>query len=147
MLFKERDMDEPYHGVLIKFFKGFHFFVCCVQSLPFLYSDTVSFGLETCSHFFLGSVLLVLSSRLSWAFLTDPFGNLSRKTNSFPVFVCRMLSRLSELIWADWIWFPEGFGWADLNDADGNIFPKMWDLWATVPIALCFLVVRQIFEQ
>ncbi|XP_037548676.1 ceramide synthase 2a [Nematolebias whitei] len=58
-----------------------------------------------------------------------------------------MLSRLRELIWADWIWFPEGFGWADLNNADGNVFPKTWDLWATVPVALCFLGVRQIFEQ
>lgn len=59
----------------------------------------------------------------------------------------RMLSRLSELIWADWIWFPEGHGWADLEDHDGKVFPKPKDLWATVPIALCFLVIRQIFER
>ncbi|XP_013868605.1 ceramide synthase 2 [Austrofundulus limnaeus] len=58
-----------------------------------------------------------------------------------------MLSRLSELIWADWIWFPEGYGWDDLKDADGNVYPKVRDLWATVPIALCFLVLRKIFEQ
>uniref|UniRef100_A0A3Q3WRP8 Uncharacterized protein n=1 Tax=Mola mola TaxID=94237 RepID=A0A3Q3WRP8_MOLML len=58
-----------------------------------------------------------------------------------------MLSRLSELLWADWIWFPEGHGWADLKDHDDKVFPKPLDLWATVPIALCFLVVRQIFER
>lgn len=58
-----------------------------------------------------------------------------------------MLSRLRELLWADWIWFPEGHGWADLTDKDGVVFPKAQDLWAVVPIALCFLVVRQIFER
>uniref|UniRef100_A0A8P4GLM9 Ceramide synthase 2a n=1 Tax=Dicentrarchus labrax TaxID=13489 RepID=A0A8P4GLM9_DICLA len=58
-----------------------------------------------------------------------------------------MLSRLSELLWADWIWFPKGHGWADLKDGDGKVFPKPRDLWATIPIALCFLVIRQIFER
>uniref|UniRef100_A0A8C9YN14 Ceramide synthase 2a n=1 Tax=Sander lucioperca TaxID=283035 RepID=A0A8C9YN14_SANLU len=58
-----------------------------------------------------------------------------------------MLSRLGELIWADWIWFPEGHGWADLKDHDGIVFPKTQDLWATIPIALCFLVIRKIFER
>uniref|UniRef100_A0A8D2ZL69 Ceramide synthase 2a n=1 Tax=Scophthalmus maximus TaxID=52904 RepID=A0A8D2ZL69_SCOMX len=57
------------------------------------------------------------------------------------------MSRLSELIWADWIWFPEGHGWADLKDHDDKVFPKMQDLWATVPIAVCFLILRQIFEK
>uniref|UniRef100_A0A1A7Y1Q2 Ceramide synthase 2a n=2 Tax=Iconisemion striatum TaxID=60296 RepID=A0A1A7Y1Q2_9TELE len=58
-----------------------------------------------------------------------------------------MLSRLSELIWADWIWFPKGHGWDDLKDHDGKIFPKTWDLWPTIPIALCFLIIRKIFEK
>ncbi|XP_068616211.1 LOW QUALITY PROTEIN: ceramide synthase 2-like, partial [Brachionichthys hirsutus] len=58
-----------------------------------------------------------------------------------------MLSRLSELIWADWLWFPRGHSWADLNDADGKVYPKPSDLWATVPIAVCFLVIRQVFER
>ena len=57
------------------------------------------------------------------------------------------MSRLSELIWADWIWFPEGHGWADLTDHDDKVFPKTRDLWATIPVALCFLVIRQIFER
>ncbi len=58
-----------------------------------------------------------------------------------------MLTWLSELIWADWIWFPAGYGWADLTDQDGKVFPKPKDLWATIPIAFCFLVIRQIFER
>lgn len=58
-----------------------------------------------------------------------------------------MLSRLNELIWADWIWFPEGHGWDDLKDHDDKVFPKTRDLWAVLPVALCFLVIRQIFEK
>ena len=58
-----------------------------------------------------------------------------------------MLSRLYEAIWADWIWFPEGHGWADLTDHDGKVFPKSRDLWAALPVALCFLVIRMIFER
>ncbi|KAM9737972.1 ceramide synthase 2a isoform 1-T1 [Menidia menidia] len=61
--------------------------------------------------------------------------------------VKRMLSRLSEQIWADWIWFPKGHGWNDLKDHDGKVFPKLPDLWATIPIAICFLVIRPIFER
>ncbi|XP_041868029.1 ceramide synthase 2a [Melanotaenia boesemani] len=58
-----------------------------------------------------------------------------------------MLSHLSEQIWADWIWFPEGHGWDDLKDRDGKVFPKIQDLWASLPIALCFLLIRPIFER
>nr|XP_020441680.1 ceramide synthase 2-like [Monopterus albus] len=58
-----------------------------------------------------------------------------------------MLSELREMIWADWIWFPEGHGWADLKDHDGLVFPKAQDLWAALPIALCFLIIRPIFER
>lgn len=59
-----------------------------------------------------------------------------------------MLPCLWELLWADWIWFPEGHGWADFQDQeDGQVFPKSSDLWATLPVALCFLVIRPIFER
>ncbi|KAM3857935.1 ceramide synthase 2-like [Diretmus argenteus] len=58
-----------------------------------------------------------------------------------------MLSQLREFIWQDWIWFPEGLGWADLTDHDGKVYPKTGDLWAVIPVALCFLVIRQIFER
>ncbi|XP_037120653.1 ceramide synthase 2a [Syngnathus acus] len=57
-----------------------------------------------------------------------------------------MLSWLSERLWADWIWFPEGFGWADLKDPD-VVLPQLPDLWAFIPIAICFLVIRPVFER
>lgn len=58
-----------------------------------------------------------------------------------------MLTALREWFWQDWIWFPEGLGWADLEDHDGKVFAKSSDLWVTLPIALCFLIIRQIFER
>ncbi|XP_072304143.1 ceramide synthase 2-like [Eucyclogobius newberryi] len=59
-----------------------------------------------------------------------------------------MLSRLRELLWSDWIWFPEGHGWADFQDRkDGKVFPQTADLWATLPIAVCFLLLRPLFER
>ncbi|CAL1584940.1 unnamed protein product [Knipowitschia caucasica] len=59
-----------------------------------------------------------------------------------------MLSRLREQLWADWIWFPEGHGWDDFQDrGDGKVFPQTSDLWATLPIALCFLLLRPLFER
>uniref|UniRef100_A0A7N8YF15 Ceramide synthase 2a n=1 Tax=Mastacembelus armatus TaxID=205130 RepID=A0A7N8YF15_9TELE len=59
----------------------------------------------------------------------------------------RMLSQLRDMIWSDWIWFPEGHGWADLKNHGGHVFPQTQDLWATIPIAFCFLIIRQIFER
>uniref|UniRef100_A0A7N9AR88 Ceramide synthase 2a n=1 Tax=Mastacembelus armatus TaxID=205130 RepID=A0A7N9AR88_9TELE len=58
-----------------------------------------------------------------------------------------MLSQLRDMIWSDWIWFPEGHGWADLKNHGGHVFPQTQDLWATIPIAFCFLIIRQIFER
>ncbi|XP_051527772.1 ceramide synthase 2a [Myxocyprinus asiaticus] len=58
-----------------------------------------------------------------------------------------MLSRLSEWFWNERLWFPEGLGWADLEDHDGLTYAKATDLWATLPIALAFLIIRQIFER
>ncbi|XP_008330171.1 ceramide synthase 2a isoform X2 [Cynoglossus semilaevis] len=57
------------------------------------------------------------------------------------------MSTLSELVWADWIWFPEGYGWADLKDNDGKVYPKWQDLWACIPIAFCFMIIRKVFER
>lgn len=58
-----------------------------------------------------------------------------------------MLSWLSDLVWQDSLWFPEGLGWADLKDQDGQVFAKGSDLWVILPIAVCFMVIRQIFER
>ncbi|KAI4886856.1 hypothetical protein NFI96_021437, partial [Prochilodus magdalenae] len=58
-----------------------------------------------------------------------------------------MLSRLCEWFWNERLWFPVGLGWADLQDRDGRTYAKGSDLWVTLPIALAFLIVRQIFER
>ncbi len=58
-----------------------------------------------------------------------------------------MISGLSEWFWQERLWFPEGLGWADLEDRDGRVYAKARDLWVALPIALIFLIIRQIFER
>lgn len=58
-----------------------------------------------------------------------------------------MLSELSEWFWQERLWFPEGLGWADLEDRDERVYAKAQDLWVALPIALVFLIIRQIFER
>lgn len=58
-----------------------------------------------------------------------------------------MLSKLSAWFWQERLWFPEGLGWADLEDRDGRVYAKATDLWVALPIALLFLIVRQVFER
>lgn len=60
---------------------------------------------------------------------------------------CRMLLELSEWFWQERLWFPKGLGWADLEDRDGRVYAKACDLWVALPIALAFLIIRQIFER
>ncbi|XP_064863271.1 ceramide synthase 2-like [Oncorhynchus nerka] len=49
-----------------------------------------------------------------------------------------MVSSLSEWFWNERLWFPEGLGWADLEDKDGRVYAKASDLWVVLPIALAF---------
>ncbi|XP_026999714.1 ceramide synthase 2a [Tachysurus fulvidraco] len=58
-----------------------------------------------------------------------------------------MLSQLSDWFWNEHLWFPVGLGWADLQDRDGKTYAKGSDLWVTFPIAVVFLIIRQIFER
>uniref|UniRef100_A0A4W4EQZ2 Homeobox domain-containing protein n=1 Tax=Electrophorus electricus TaxID=8005 RepID=A0A4W4EQZ2_ELEEL len=58
-----------------------------------------------------------------------------------------MLAHLSAWFWDERLWFPSGLGWADLQDRDGHSYAKGSDLWVTLPIALAFLIIRQIFER
>lgn len=57
------------------------------------------------------------------------------------------MSELSDWFWQERLWFPKGLGWADLEDRDGRVYAKARDLWVALPIALVFLIVRQIFER
>ncbi|KAF7686285.1 hypothetical protein HF521_015647 [Silurus meridionalis] len=82
------------------------------------------------------------------------FGEEFLVASSHPFFALRtcfgrktMLSSLSQWFWNERLWFPAGLGWADLQDRDGRIYPKGSDLWVTLPIALVFLIIRQIFER
>lgn len=59
----------------------------------------------------------------------------------------RMLSVLSEWFWQERLWFPKGLGWTDLEDRDGRVYAKARDLWVALPLALVFLIIRQIFER
>ncbi|XP_063055317.1 ceramide synthase 2 [Engraulis encrasicolus] len=58
-----------------------------------------------------------------------------------------MLGWLSDAFWEERLWFPVGLGWKDLEDRDGRVYAKPADLWVVLPMALAFLVVRQIFER
>uniref|UniRef100_G3PD01 Ceramide synthase 2b n=1 Tax=Gasterosteus aculeatus aculeatus TaxID=481459 RepID=G3PD01_GASAC len=58
-----------------------------------------------------------------------------------------MLSGVSEWFWQERLWFPKGLGWDDLRDRDGRVYAKAQDLWVALPIALVFLIIRQIFER
>lgn len=58
-----------------------------------------------------------------------------------------MLAELSEWFWNERLWFPVGLGWADLQDRDGRTYAKCSDLRVTLPIALAFLIIRQLFER
>ncbi|KAI1901531.1 hypothetical protein AGOR_G00035380 [Albula goreensis] len=58
-----------------------------------------------------------------------------------------MLAWLSDWFWQERLWFPVGLGWADLQDRDGRVYAKASDLWVTIPLALCFLIIRQVFER
>lgn len=67
--------------------------------------------------------------------------------SSLSVFPRRMLSGLSEWFWQERLWFPKGLGWADLEDREGRVYAKARDLWVALPIALLFLIIRQLFER
>uniref|UniRef100_A0A3B3ZXF3 Uncharacterized protein n=1 Tax=Periophthalmus magnuspinnatus TaxID=409849 RepID=A0A3B3ZXF3_9GOBI len=54
---------------------------------------------------------------------------------------------MSIWFWQERLWFPKGLGWADLEDRDGRVYAKARDLWVALPIAVAFLIIRQIFER
>lgn len=58
-----------------------------------------------------------------------------------------MLQTVSEWLWWERLWLPEGVSWADLEDNEGRVYAKASHLYAVVPCALCVLVVRYLFER
>ncbi|XP_069041598.1 ceramide synthase 2a [Lepisosteus oculatus] len=58
-----------------------------------------------------------------------------------------MLHTVYEWFWWDRLWLPYNLTWSDLEDRDGRVYAKTSDLWVTIPLALLFLVIRQLFER
>lgn len=58
-----------------------------------------------------------------------------------------MLQTVSEWIWWDRLWLPVNVSWSDLEDSDGRVYAKAAQLLDVLPIALCLLLVRFLFER
>ncbi|XP_023669982.2 ceramide synthase 2 [Paramormyrops kingsleyae] len=58
-----------------------------------------------------------------------------------------MFRTIQEWFWWDRIWLPVNLTWADLEDREGRVYAKASDLYATVPYAILFLLVRYLFER
>ncbi|OXB72321.1 UNVERIFIED_CONTAM: hypothetical protein H355_015620 [Colinus virginianus] len=57
-----------------------------------------------------------------------------------------MFRTLYGCFWWERLWLPANLTWADLEDRDGRIYAKASDLYATIPLAFLFLIVRHLFE-
>uniref|UniRef100_A0A671SFU2 Ceramide synthase 2-like n=1 Tax=Sinocyclocheilus anshuiensis TaxID=1608454 RepID=A0A671SFU2_9TELE len=58
-----------------------------------------------------------------------------------------MIGTISAWLWWDRLWLPGNLTWADLEDEEGLVYARASHLYATVPFALVFLVVRYLFER
>ncbi|XP_044541309.1 ceramide synthase 4-like [Gracilinanus agilis] len=65
----------------------------------------------------------------------------------FDCLTLRMLVTLSESFWKAEYWLPPGYTWADLEDADGIIYPHPKDLLATIPLTFVLTIIRYVFER
>lgn len=66
---------------------------------------------------------------------------------NFCVFSSIMLQTVGEWIWWDRLWLPGNLSWSALEDKEGRVYAKVSHLYATLPCALCLLVVRYLFER
>lgn len=58
-----------------------------------------------------------------------------------------MLETLGEWLWWDRLWLPATVSWSDLEDNGDRIYAKASHLYATLPCALCLLLIRYLFER
>uniref|UniRef100_A0A672LZQ0 Ceramide synthase 2-like n=1 Tax=Sinocyclocheilus grahami TaxID=75366 RepID=A0A672LZQ0_SINGR len=58
-----------------------------------------------------------------------------------------MIGTINAWLWWDRLWLPGNLTWADLEDEEGLVYARASHLYATVPYALVFLVVRYLFER
>lgn len=66
---------------------------------------------------------------------------------NFCVFSSIMLQTVGEWIWWDRLWLPGNLSWSALEDKEGRVYAKVSHLYASLPCALCLLVVRYLFER
>uniref|UniRef100_A0A667Y0S6 Ceramide synthase 5 n=1 Tax=Myripristis murdjan TaxID=586833 RepID=A0A667Y0S6_9TELE len=59
-----------------------------------------------------------------------------------------MTSSLSAWIWSEWFWLPENVTWADLEHPPPGVeYPRVGHILCALPLALCVLILRLIFER
>uniref|UniRef100_A0A8C8SS04 Ceramide synthase 3 n=1 Tax=Pelusios castaneus TaxID=367368 RepID=A0A8C8SS04_9SAUR len=58
-----------------------------------------------------------------------------------------MLKTFSSWVWWESLWLPANCTWADFEDHDGIVFPKIHHLYATIPYAFVLLMVRFLIER
>lgn len=58
-----------------------------------------------------------------------------------------VLKTLNRWFWWENLWIPANCTWADLEDHDGIVFPKPYQLYATIPYAFVMLMVRFLIER
>ncbi|CAL8348829.1 unnamed protein product, partial [Gadus morhua 'NCC'] len=65
---------------------------------------------------------------------------------------CSMEGLLNDWLWHQDYWFPPGIGWKDMEvgvevGQGGARYPMPRDLLVTLPLALCFIALRCVFER
>lgn len=58
-----------------------------------------------------------------------------------------MFQVISEWLWWERLWLPENVSWSDLENSEDRVYAKASHLYATLPCALCLLLVRYTFER
>ncbi|XP_067411695.1 ceramide synthase 3 [Emydura macquarii macquarii] len=58
-----------------------------------------------------------------------------------------ILKTLNSWFWWENFWMPANCTWADFEDRDGIVFPKPYQLYATIPYAFVLLMVRFFIER
>ncbi|KAJ7993119.1 hypothetical protein DPEC_G00269110 [Dallia pectoralis] len=59
----------------------------------------------------------------------------------------RMDGLLDQWLWKEDYWLPPGVTWKDIEMGEGERYPLPRDLFYTLPLALCFIALRYVFER
>lgn len=97
---------------------------------------------------FSGLVSMLLACCVTW--LTPPQGLLDAFAFAFAymaifIFSTCSMELINEWLWRQEYWLPPGITWTDLEQMEGSPFPR--DLLISLPLALCFIGLRKVFER